>query len=47
MQVLTALFDFIKDETHRNPLLQLTDLVEIFELMEKEGLTLTACSSKW
>jgi len=40
MQVLTALFDFIKDETHRNPLLQLTDLVEIFELMEKEGLPL-------
>jgi DNA helicase-2/ATP-dependent DNA helicase PcrA len=40
MQVLTALFDFIKEETHRNPLLQLTDLVEIFELMEKEGLPL-------
>ncbi|MFL5744205.1 MAG: ATP-dependent helicase [Niastella sp.] len=40
MQVLTALFDFIKDETHRNPLLQLTDLVEIFDLMEKEGLSL-------
>lgn len=40
MQVLTALFDFIKEETHRNPLLQLNDLVEIFELMEKEGLPL-------
>ncbi|OQP45816.1 ATP-dependent helicase [Niastella populi] len=40
MQVLTGLFDFIKEETHRNPLLQLTDLVEIFELMEKEGLPL-------
>jgi DNA helicase-2/ATP-dependent DNA helicase PcrA len=40
MQVLTGLFDFIKDETHRNPLLQLAGLVEIFELMEKEGLPL-------
>jgi DNA helicase II / ATP-dependent DNA helicase PcrA len=40
MQVLTALFDFIKDETHRNPLLQLNDLVNIFDLMEKEGLPL-------
>jgi DNA helicase-2/ATP-dependent DNA helicase PcrA len=38
MQVLTALFDFIKDETHRNPTLTLEGLVGIFELMEKEGL---------
>ncbi len=27
-------------KSHRNPLLQLSDLVEIFELMEKEGLPL-------
>src|SRR5688572_22112274 len=40
MQVLTALFDFIKEETHRNPLLRLDDLVNIFDLMEKEGLPL-------
>ncbi|WP_207514764.1 ATP-dependent helicase [Longitalea luteola] len=40
MQVLTALFDFIKEESHRNPLLQLSDLVEVFDLMEKEGLSL-------
>jgi DNA helicase-2/ATP-dependent DNA helicase PcrA len=40
MQVLTALFDFVKDEAHRNPLLKLNGLVGIFELMEKEGLSL-------
>ncbi|HEX6427269.1 MAG TPA: ATP-dependent DNA helicase, partial [Niastella sp.] len=40
MQVLTALFDFVKEETHRNPLLRLDDLVNIFDLMEKEGLPL-------
>ncbi|THU37026.1 ATP-dependent helicase [Niastella caeni] len=40
MQVLTALFDFVKEETHRNPLIKLIDLVEIFDLMEKEGLPL-------
>ena len=40
MQLLTALFDFIKEETSRNPLLNLEGLVEIIELMEKEGLPL-------
>lgn len=40
MQVLTALFDFVKEEAHRNPLLTLDGLVNIFELMEKEGLPL-------
>ncbi|MBA4140471.1 MAG: ATP-dependent helicase [Segetibacter sp.] len=40
MQVLTALFDFVKEETRRNPLLNLQGLVNIFELMEKEGLSL-------
>ncbi|HEY8897118.1 MAG TPA: PD-(D/E)XK nuclease family protein, partial [Niastella sp.] len=40
MQVLTALFDFVKDEAHRNPALNLDGLVSIFELMEKEGLSL-------
>jgi len=40
MQVLTALFDFVKDEAHRNPVLKLDGLVSIFELMEKEGLSL-------
>jgi len=40
MQLLTALFDFIKDETSRNPLLDLNELISIFDLMEKEGITL-------
>ncbi len=40
MQVLTGLFDFIKDETHRQPLLTLQGLVNIIDLMEKEELPL-------
>jgi DNA helicase II / ATP-dependent DNA helicase PcrA len=40
MQVLTGFFDFVKEETHRNPLLKLSGLVNSIELMEKEGLTL-------
>ncbi|MDP4263400.1 MAG: ATP-dependent DNA helicase [Bacteroidota bacterium] len=40
MQVLTGLFDFVKDETRRNPLLGLKELVNIIELMEKEDLSL-------
>ena len=40
MQLLTALFDFIKDETSRNPLLNLKHLISIFDLMEKEGIAL-------
>ena len=38
MRVLTGLFDFIKEETRRNPLLNLQGLVDIFSLMEKENL---------
>lgn len=40
MQLLTALFDFIKDETSRNPLLNLNELISIFDLMQKEGIAL-------
>lgn len=40
MQVLTGLFDFIKEETRRNPLLSLQGLVKIIDLMEKENLPL-------
>ncbi len=40
MQLLTALFDFIKEETGRNPLLKLKELISIFDLMEKEGIAL-------
>lgn len=40
LQLLTALFDFIKTETTRNPLMELNDLMAIIDVMEKEGLQL-------
>jgi len=40
LQVLTAFFDFIKEETHRNPLLNLQGLVNLFDLMEREKIAL-------
>ncbi len=40
LQILTGLFDFVKDETHRNPYLSLQQLVDLIELMEKEGIKL-------
>ncbi|HKO80536.1 MAG TPA: ATP-dependent helicase, partial [Chitinophagaceae bacterium] len=40
MQVLTGLFDFIKDETHRQPLMTLQQLVDIIDLMEREEISL-------
>lgn len=40
MQLLTALFDFIKEEASRNPTLTLAGLVNIIDLMEKENLAL-------
>jgi DNA helicase II / ATP-dependent DNA helicase PcrA len=40
MQLLSALFDFIKEECSRNPLLDLPGLIAIIELMEKENLPL-------
>lgn len=40
LQVLMAFFDFIREETHRNPLLNLEQLVNLLDLMEKEGIPL-------
>jgi DNA helicase II / ATP-dependent DNA helicase PcrA len=40
MQLLSALFDFIKEETGRNPLMELKGLIAIIDLMEKENLPL-------
>jgi len=40
MQVLTALFNFIKEETKRQPSLQVAELVRLIELMQKEGIKL-------
>jgi DNA helicase-2/ATP-dependent DNA helicase PcrA len=38
MQLLTALFDFIKEENARNPFLKLDELVSIIQLMNSEQL---------
>jgi ATP-dependent DNA helicase UvrD/PcrA len=40
LQILTGLFDFVKEETRRNPSLRLQQLINIIELMEKEDLSL-------
>ena len=40
MQVLTGLFDFVKEETRRQPLMTLQHLVNIFDLMEHEEIPL-------
>jgi DNA helicase II / ATP-dependent DNA helicase PcrA len=38
LQVLTALFDFVKEETRRNPFLTLKNLIAVIELMEKNDI---------
>jgi DNA helicase-2/ATP-dependent DNA helicase PcrA len=40
MQLLTALFDFVKEETRRMPSLNLQQLMTVIELMAKEGIKL-------
>ncbi|MEO6584174.1 MAG: ATP-dependent DNA helicase, partial [Ferruginibacter sp.] len=40
IQLLTALFDFIKEETSRNPSMQLAGLVSMLDLMIKEDLAI-------
>jgi len=40
LQVLTGLFDFVKEETHRKPTMHLQELVSIIELVEKECLSM-------
>ncbi len=40
LQVLSGLFEFIKEEARRNPSLSLEQLVNIFSLMKKEDLAL-------
>jgi len=40
MQVLIGLFDFVKEETRRQPLMTLQHLVNIFDLMENEDIPL-------
>ena len=40
LQVLTSLFDFVKEETRRKPDMGVEELVTMMELMEKEGIIL-------
>ncbi|MFM7839783.1 MAG: 3'-5' exonuclease [Chitinophagaceae bacterium] len=40
LQLLTGLFDFIREETRRNPKLNLKQLIGLIDLMEKENLSL-------
>ncbi len=40
LQVLSGLFGFVKEETHRDPYMDLQKLVSLIELMEKEDLSL-------
>ncbi len=40
LQVLNGLFEFVKEETHRNPFIKLQELVGLIELMEKENISL-------
>ena len=38
LEVVTHFFDFIKEETHRNPNLHLNALVDMLKLMQREGI---------
>ncbi len=40
LQVLSVFFDFIKEETRRNPSITLQQLMSIIEMMQKEGIKL-------
>lgn len=40
LQILTGLFDFVRDETHRRPLMTLSELISLIELMESEDISL-------
>ena len=40
MQVLTALFDFVKEESHRDPDLNVEGLIQMIDLMKDNGIAL-------
>lgn len=40
LKTVTSIFDFIKDETKRNPFLNLQELVKLIDVMEKEDIKL-------
>ncbi|SRR5579862_4833667 len=41
LQIITALFDFIKEKTSRNPQITLNELVNTVDLMEKNGIAIS------
>lgn len=45
LQLLTAFFDFIKEETSRSTMLHLSSLISTIDLMEKEGLSISMNST--
>lgn len=40
LEILTGLYDFVKEETHRNPLLNLEGLINLVGMMESEEISL-------
>ena len=40
LDILTAIFDFVKEETHRDPGLNLQSMVNLLEMMDKEDIRL-------
>jgi DNA helicase II / ATP-dependent DNA helicase PcrA len=40
LQIITALFDFVKEETRRNPSLNLEQFINMIDLMERENIAL-------
>ncbi len=40
MEVLTALFNFVRDEAHRNPEVRLKDIIRTIDLMKENGIRL-------
>ncbi|OOQ61404.1 ATP-dependent helicase [Mucilaginibacter pedocola] len=40
MQILTSFFDFLKDESRKNPEIKLADLIATIDLMKKNGIRL-------
>lgn len=40
LEILTALFDFIKEEAHRNPELDVNDLTDLLDIMQENNIEL-------
>ncbi len=40
LEIIAALFNFVKEETRRNPAMNLLDLIRVLDLMQKEAISL-------